>query len=248
MKKELLNLYRCLDLTTLNSTDNSVSILKLVNWAKLQEKNGHIVASICTFPNFTFLVNDHLQDSQIKTTAVSASFPASQSFLKVKKLETKMALEAGADEIDIVMNLGLFFENNFDEVKREIQQLKAIVGDKCLKVILETGELKSKENIQLAAQLAIESGADFIKTSTGKSTIGATTEAVATMCEVIHAHYKTTGKKVGLKISGGVRTFEQALEYQEIVLKQLGQEWLQPSLFRIGASSLATNLIELLEE
>ena len=248
MKKELLNIYQCLDLTSLNSTDDSITILELVNWAKMQEKNGHVLASICTFPNFSYLVNEHLKDSQIKTTAVSGSFPSSQSFLKVKKLETKMAIEAGADEIDIVINLGLFFATNFKEVKREILQLKAIVGDKCLKVILETGELKTKENIQLAAQLAIEAGADFIKTSTGKSTIGATTDAVTVMCQVIHTHYKTTGKKVGLKISGGVRTFEQALEYQEIVLNQLGQEWLQPSLFRIGASSLATNLIELLEE
>ena len=248
MKKDLLNLYRCLDLTSLNSTDNPVNILELINWAKTQEKKGHVLASICTFPNFTFLVNDHLVDSQIKTTAVSGSFPTSQTFLKVKKLETKMAIEAGADEIDIVINLGAFFEKNFKEVKREIQQLKIIVGDKCLKVILETGELKSKENIQIAAQLAIEAGADFIKTSTGKSTIGATTDAVTAMCQVIHTHYKQTDKKVGIKISGGVRTFEQALEYQEIVLKQLGKEWLHPSLFRIGASSLATNLIELLEE
>lgn len=248
MKKDLLNLYRCLDLTSLNSTDNPVNILELINWAKKQEKKGHVPASICTFPNFTYLVNDNLADSQIKTTAVAGSFPTSQSFLKVKKLEVKMAIEAGADEIDIVLNLGLFFENNFKEVKREIQQLKKIVGEKCLKIILETGELKSKENIQLAAKLAIESGADFIKTSTGKSTIGATTEAASAMCEVINAHYKKTGKKIGIKISGGVRTFEQAVEYREIILKQLGKEWLQPGLFRIGASSLATNLIELLEE
>lgn len=244
MKNEAIQLFQCLDLTSLNAVDNTQTIERLVDFALDCEQKGLNVASICTFPNFTAFVHQKLKKSAIKTTAVAASFPHSQTFIEVKKLETQKALECGADEIDIVLNLGAFFSENYATLQEEIRTIKSIVQNRGLKVILETGELKTTQNIVLATELVIASGADFIKTSTGKSNIGATPEAVQAMCEVIAKHNIQTNKKVGIKISGGVRTSEQAKMYRDIVLDVLGEDWVGPDLFRIGASSLAQDLLE----
>lgn len=248
MEKEKLHLFQCLDLTSLNATDNSQTVEKLIDFALKNEQKGYAVASICTFPNFSQIVSQNLVNSNIKTTAVAACFPYSQSFFEVKKLEVKKAIEAGAEEIDIVLNLSAFFEQNYALVKNEIESIKAIAKNHCLKVILETGELKTTKNIRFAAQLAIESGADFIKTSTGKSALGATPVAVQAMCEVIADYFSATNKKIGIKVSGGVRTYEQGKIYAEIVTTVLGKSWLHPGLFRIGASSLAKNLLTTIEK
>lgn len=184
-----------------------------------------------------------LTADQVKIAAVAGGFPASQTFMEVKMAEVAMAIMEGANEIDIVMNLGYLLEENFDELTEEIQEIKARCGEEVtLKVILETGALETPEQIRKAAILAIYSGADFIKTSTGKGYPGATPEAVYTMCRVIHEYAELNDKKVGIKVAGGVRSAEDAVRYYTIVKEVLGEEWLNKSLFRIGASSLVEDL------
>ena len=161
---------------------------------------------------------------------------------EIKIAETAMAVMQGADEIDVVMNLGYFLEENYDELSEEIQEIKESCRDAKLKVILETGALQTPESIQKAAVLAVYSGADFIKTSTGKGYPGATPEAVYTMCQVLKKYHSITGKRVGIKVAGGVRTAEEAVRYYTIVKEVLGNDWLNKDLFRIGASSLVEDI------
>jgi deoxyribose-phosphate aldolase len=239
--KELLSY---LDLTSLNATDTIANINELVDFALATEKEGNPVAAICVYPNFGPHVLQRLEYSQIHTAVVAGSFPHGQSFLECKAQEVRIAAESGVHDIDIVLNRGLFLAGDVDGAANEIRVLKEQAGDAVLKVILETGELISPENIRIASRIAIESGADFIKTSTGKCTVGATEEAALIMCEEIKRAFENTGKQVGLKISGGVRTFDDAIAYREIIIKTLGNNWLTPKLFRIGASSLAHELVK----
>ncbi len=243
--------YGCIDLTSLGCTDSDTRIGAWVR--KAMEFERHFsgipnVASICVYPNFVEVVGLAVGDGNMAITSVSGGFPSSQTFLEVKMLETAMAVENGADEIDIVISVGEFLSGEYDRMANEIEMLKNEVGpDTVLKVILETGELKSPELIRKASLLAMIAGADFIKTSTGKVAVSATPEAAVVMCEAIRDYHAKTGRKVGFKAAGGVRTASEAVLYYTIVETVLGKEWLTPSLFRIGASSLANDLLGAIE-
>ena len=239
-------LHGCVDLTSLTSLDTKESIWKLVDQVNdFEGTRPDIpnVAAICVYPLFVNTVKQALTADQVRIAAVAGGFPASQTFMEVKMAEVAMAIMEGANEIDIVMNLGYLLEENYDELTEEIQEIKARCGEEVtLKVILETGALVTPEQIRKAAILAIYSGADFIKTSTGKGYPGATPEAVYTMCRVIREYAELNGQKVGIKVAGGVRSAEDAVHYYTIVKEVLGKEWLNKSLFRIGASSLVEEL------
>ena len=239
-------LHGCVDLTSLTSTDTKERIWKMVDQVNDFEgtrPDVPNVAAICVYPLFVSTVKQALTADQVKIAAVAGGFPASQTFMEVKMAEVAMAIMEGADEIDIVMNLGYLMEENFDELTEEIQEIKERCGEEVkLKVILETGALESPDQIRKAAILAIYSGADFIKTSTGKGYPGATPEAVYTMCRVIREYAELNDQKVGIKVAGGVRSTEDAVRYYTIVKEVLGEEWLNKSLFRIGASGLVEDL------
>lgn len=239
-------LFSCIDLTTLNATDSSVSVARFterVNEFETDHGDLPSVAAICVYPNFAPVVRTVLDVSEVKIACVSGGFPSSQTFPEVKVAETALAVDGGADEIDIVLNLGNFFDGDWEEVCDEISELKQTCRDAHLKVILETGALASAENIRAASVLAMYSGADFIKTSTGKGYPGASLEAAYVMCSCIKEYYEKTGNKVGFKASGGVSTTEDALGYYCVVKAVLGDEWLNPAGFRIGTSRLANNLL-----
>ena len=243
--------FSCIDLTALNTTDSRSSIGKFASKAvDFRKEFPYIpdVASICVYPSFVDAVGLAVGDSNIAITSVSGGFPSSQTYIEVKMLETAMAVENGADEIDIVLSVGEFLDGQIEVAGNEIETLAGEVGeDVVLKVIIESGELKTPENIYKASILSMCAGADFVKTSTGKVSVSATPEAAVVMCFAIRDFYEKTGRKVGFKAAGGVRTADEAVLYYTIVESILGQEWLTPSLFRIGASSLANNLLSAIE-
>ena len=247
-RKEVLEtIYSCLDLTSLKCTDNAESILKLTEKVNsLDEEHPDLknVAAICVYPNFANIVSNSLEVEGVEVACVSGGFPSSQTFSEVKIAETALALQEGATEIDIVLSVGKFLSGDYESVCDEIQELKDLCGDSTLKVILETGALKSSSNIKKAAILSMYSGADFIKTSTGKETVGATPEAAYTMCCAIKEYHSKTGRKIGFKAAGGISTIDDALLYYTIVEEVLGKEWLNSRLFRIGTSRLADMLLE----
>lgn len=247
MKHEVYEfLFNTIDLTTLRSTDSPRSVADFterVNAFDNEYPNLRNVAAICVYPNFAQVVRTVLEVTGVDVACVSGCFPSSQSFVEAKIAETALAVEGGADEIDIVLNLGNFLDGDYQEVVDEISEQKHAARDARLKVILETGALKTAENIKVASVLSICGGADFLKTSTGKEYPGASLEAAYVMCQVIKEHYEKTGKMVGFKCSGGVRTTEDAVKYFTIVKEVLGEEWLTNEYFRIGASSLANNLL-----
>lgn len=236
----------CIDLTTLNSTDTEDKVRKFTQ--KVNDFPTHFpklanVAAICVYPNMVKAVEETLQLPEVNIAAVSGGFPSSMTFTKVKVEETKLALKAGADEIDIVLALSHFMANDFQKTHNDIATIKKSMGNAHLKVILETGALETPENIWKASMLAINAGADFIKTSTGKISPAATPMAAYIMCLAIAFHYEQTGEKIGFKPAGGISTPEEALIYLAIVKEVLGDDWLNPQLFRIGASRLANNLL-----
>lgn len=237
-------IYSCIDLTSLKSTDNKENIWKLVEGVNESEGSSDIpnVAAICIYPNMVETVKEALT-ADIKIASVAGGFPSSQTFTEVKIAETALAVANGADEIDIVMNLGYFLEENYEELCEEIDEIKHTCRDAKLKVILETGALKNLTDIMKASILMIHSGADFLKTSTGKEYDGANLEAVYVMCNVIKEYNKKYNKKIGIKISGGITTTESAIKYFTIVKEILGNEWCNKELFRIGASRLCNNLL-----
>lgn len=244
---QLINtLISFIDLTSLGSNDSTETVDRLVKKAT-QGFSGTTPAAVCVFPEYGPFVKQNLP-TQIKTAVVGGNFPTGRTFTQAKLKEIECICQTGVDEIDIVLNHGHFFDQNYTAIINEISAIKQVMGSKHLKVILETGILGSEENIRIASELAIEAGADFIKTSTGKTTIGASPEAVATMCETIKNHAKKTGKKIGIKPSGGIRTPEDAITYYSIIKAILGEEWLTPTLFRLGASSLFDNLIKHAEQ
>lgn len=239
-------LFSAIDLTTLNATDSQQSVAQFTERVNAFETDhGELphVAAICVYPCFTPIVRTVLDVSGVQIAAVSGGFPSSQTFPEVKVAETALAVEGGADEIDIVLNLGNFLDGDWEEVCDEISELKHSCRGGRLKVILETGALKSAENIRAASVLALYSGADFLKTSTGKGYPGASLEAAWVMCQCIKEYYDKTGNMVGFKAAGGVSTTEEALGYLCIVKAVLGEAWLTPEYFRIGASRLANNLL-----
>lgn len=241
----LKQIHGFIDLTSLTSIDTKESIWKLtdrVNDFEGTRPDVPNVAAICTYPLFVETVKQALTAQDVKIASVAGGFPSSQTFTEVKIAETAMAVMSGAEEIDIVMNLGYFLEENYEELTEEIQEIKDSCREGKLKVILETGALQTPENIQKASILAMYSGADFIKTSTGKGYQGATPEAVYTMCKAIKKYHDITGGRVGIKVSGGVHTAEDAVRYYTIVKEVLGDNWLNKDLFRIGASSLVEDI------
>lgn len=237
----ILKLISIIDLTSLNNTDDLKSISLLVNKANKGYKDTH-PAAVCVFSNFGDYAKVKIS-SNINVAVVSTCFPSGQTIQKAKLFEINCVNETNIDEVDIVINRGEFLAGHYDFVSNEIIEIKKIIQNKHLKVILETGELVSEQKIRKASQIAIESGADFIKTSTGKMNIGSTPEAVFYMCDEILKHYNSTGKKVGIKPAGGIRTLDDALVVYKIVNDVLGEDWLNPNLLRIGASSLYDNLI-----
>lgn len=239
-------LFNCIDLTSLNTTDNDENILKFtekVNQFDDEFPDLKNVAAICVYPNFVEVVKNTLDIDGIKIACVSAGFPSSQTFTEVKIAETAMAIMEDADEIDIVISVGKFLSGDYQTMCEEIQELKDTCKDRHLKVILETGALKTASNIKKASILSIYSGADFIKTSTGKQQPAATPEAAYVMCEAIKEYYDQTGIKIGFKPAGGINTVNDALVYYTIVKEILGEEWLNNGLFRLGTSRLANLLL-----
>ena len=245
-KHLLMSILNLIDLTSLNTTDNRSHVLHFtgkVNSFSGRYSNIPNVAAICVFPNFVSVVNEKLTARNVKIVAVAGNFPTSQTFRSVKVTECKLAVEAGADEIDIVIPVGAFLGNDFAIVADEIREIKQAIGSKQLKVIVESGLLGSYENIFKASMIAMDAGADFIKTSTGKTPVSATPEAAFVMCRAISDFYTETGIRVGFKPAGGIGYHVDAISYYNIVKYCLGENWLNNSLFRIGASKLANNIL-----
>ena len=239
-------LFSSIDLTTLSSEDSQTSVTEFTQKVNdfddvyPQYKN---VAAICVYSNFAEVVSSTLEVTGVDVAVVAGGFPSSQTFTAVKVADVALAVAGGANEVDVVMNLGMFLDKNYEELCDELIELKHTAKGAKLKVILETGALKTAQAIKEASILAMWSDADFIKTSTGKIYPGASLDAAYVMCSCIKEYYQQTGRKVGFKAAGGIRTAEEALMYYAVVKEVLGDEWLNQDLFRIGASSLANNLL-----
>ncbi|MDQ2681349.1 MAG: deoxyribose-phosphate aldolase [Candidatus Eremiobacteraeota bacterium] len=240
----------CMDLTTLEGRDSVGRVRSLC--AKAMYPAPHLsapsVAAVCVYPNLVRVAKESLVGSTVKVASVATAFPSGLSSLEVKLADTQSAIDNGADEIDMVIDRGEFLAGDERRVFDEIVAVKALCGTVHLKVILETGELGSYENIRRASDLALEAGADVIKTSTGKVGTNATFPTALLMCEAIRDYARRTGRAVGLKVAGGVRTTKQAMTYLVIVKETLGEQWLSPDYFRIGASSLLDDLLMQLEK
>ena len=239
-------LFNCIDLTTLKTEDSEESVLKFTERVNdFEDKYPDLknVAAICVYPCFAKIVSQSLEVEDVNIACVSAGFPSSQTFTEVKVAETALALADGATEIDIVISVGKFLSGDYEGMCDEIEEIKNICGERHLKTILETGALKTAENIMKASILSMYSGADFIKTSTGKQEPAATPEAAYVMCRAIKAYYEQTGRKVGFKPAGGINSVNDALVYYTIVKEVLGEEWMGNHLFRLGTSRLANLLL-----
>jgi len=242
-------LFSSIDLTTLSTEDSQESVAaftRRVNDFDNDYPQYDSVAAICVYSNFAEVVSSNLDVTGVDVAVVAGGFPSSQTFTAVKVADVALAVAGGANEVDVVMNLGYLRDKNYEELCDELIELKHTAKDAKLKVILETGALKTAKAIKEASILAMWSDADFIKTSTGKIYPGASLEAAYVMCECIKEYYEQTGRKVGFKAAGGIRTTEEAVHYYAIVKEVLGDEWLNRDLFRIGASSLANNLLSVM--
>jgi deoxyribose-phosphate aldolase len=237
-----------IDLTTLEGTDNNNVVKQLIDQAKESyiKTGGKGVAAVCVYPNFASFASKELINTDIKLACVAGGFPSGQSPLHVRIAEVEHAVAHGAQEIDMVISRGAALSGDIDYVKHEILLHKKACGDAHLKVILETGELKDPDLIYNVSMIAMENGADFIKTSTGKISPAATLDAAFIMCYAIREFYALTGKKIGFKPAGGIREPQDAFNYYLIIKNILGIDWLNPTLFRIGASKLLTNLYQVL--
>ena len=250
--------FSMMDLTTLKTDDTPASVTKLVKKVNAFQESypeWPLPASICVFSNFAATVKE-ARTADVNITVVSACFPSSQSFLEVKLKEVEMAVEQGADEVDIVLALNAFLAGNTEAAADEIRQVRRVIDEVAgrqgrevhLKVILETGLLRTAQNIANASFLAMEAGADFIKTSTGKVDINATPVAAYVMCECIAKYHEMTGKKFGFKPAGGISTAADALCYYSIVSSVLGKEWLNKKMFRFGVSRVANSILSAVEQ
>lgn len=241
-----LFLFNSIEFTSLKTTDNEDSILKFVErinrFDDIYPELGH-VATVCVYPNFAKVCHETLENEEIEIACVSGCFPSSQSFIEVKIAETALALREGATEIDMVIPVGKFLSGDYEGMCDDIEEIKSVCGDRPLKTILETGCLQNAPNIKKASILAMYSGADYIKTSTGKLSPAATPEAAFVMCEAIKEYYDKTGIQIGFKPAGGMKTAKDALAYYTIVKEVLGEKWLNNKLFRLGTSSLANILL-----
>lgn len=244
--ESLTQIFSLLDLTSLSEKDNAENIGKMCSQLNLLPESYPDLpspAAICVYPELVPIVKAKLNNPLVNVASVGAGFPASQTFLEIKLKEVALTIEEGADEIDIVMSVGKFQLGLTEEVFEEIKTIKEQMGSLELKVILETCSHNNLTEVRKASFLAMDAGADFIKTSTGKAGAGASPDSFAVMCEAIRDFYGKTGKKVGIKPAGGISTIETAYEYYGIVRHILGEEWLNPEKFRIGASRLANNVI-----
>lgn len=250
--------FSAMDLTTLRTNDTPSSVARLVEKVnRFQEEypSYPMPASICVYSNFAETVKKTKKVDSVNITVVSACFPSSQSFTEVKVRECELAVEAGADEVDIVLALNSFLDGDYETASDEIRQIRSAIDRVAasqgrhvhLKVILETGLLPGLEAIATASFLAMEAGADFIKTSTGKVEVNATPAAAFVMCECIARYYEKTGKKIGFKPAGGISSAADAVVYYRIVSTLLGQEWLNRDLFRLGVSRVANSLMSEIE-
>lgn len=258
-QKVLKDCFSMMDLTSLRTEDTVESVSKLVEKVNAFHKNFPeypLPASICIYPNFARTVKEVKTEEEVHITAVAACFPTSQSYIEVKVRECELAVENGADEIDIVLALNHFLAGDYEKTSEEIRAVREAIdrvadsqGRKVhLKVILETGLLLKHEAIAAASFLAMEAGADFIKTSTGKVNVNATPAAAYVMCECIAKYYGATGRKVGFKPAGGISTSLDAVSYYSIVSSILGKDWLNKELFRFGVSRLANSILSDLEQ
>ena len=250
--------FSMMDLTTLKTDDTPASVTKLVEKVNAFHNTfpeWPYPASVCVYSNFASTVKE-VRKGDFNITVVSACFPSSQSFLEVKLKEVEMAVEQGADEVDIVLALNAFLAGDYESAAEEIRQVRRVIDETAgkqgrkvhLKVILETGLLKTPENIAEASFLAMEAGADFIKTSTGKVDINATPQSAYVMCECIAKYYSATGKKIGFKPAGGISSAADALCHYSIVASLLGKEWLNKELFRFGVSRVANSILSAVEQ
>ena len=234
------------ELTTLKTTDSDESVLafteKVNQFDEAYPTLPH-VATICVYPRFAKIVSETLEVDGVEIACVSGSFPSSQALIEVKTVETALAVKDGATEIDMVLSVGTFLSGDYETVCDEIQQMKEACGDKKMKVILETGCLKTASNIKTASLLAMYSGADYIKTSTGKEMPAATPEAAYVMCQAIKEYYEQTGVQIGFKPAGGLNSVMDAIIYYTIIKEVLGEKWLTNQWFRMGTSRLANLLL-----
>ena len=235
-----------IELTTLKTTDSEESVMafteKVNQFDEVYADLPH-VATICVYPCFAKIVSETLEIDGVEIACVSGSFPSSQALIEVKVAETALAIKDGATEIDIVMPVGKFLSGDYEGVCDDINELKQTCGDKAMKVILETGCLKTAENIKKASILSMYAGADYIKTSTGKLEPAATPEAAYVMCQAIKEYYEVTGIQIGFKPAGGINSVMDALIYYTIVKEVLGEKWLTNKWFRLGTSRLANMLL-----
>ncbi len=239
-------LFGSIELTSLSTTDSDESILAFVEkvnrFDEVYPDLPH-VATICTYPCFASTVSESCEIEGVETTCVSGAFPSSQAVIEVKVAETALAIKDGATEIDIVMPVGKFLSGDYEGVCDDISELKQVCGSVPLKVILETGDIKTASNIKKASLLAMYAGADYIKTSTGKEKISATPEAAYVMCQAIKEYYDRTGIQIGFKPAGGINTVMDAITYYTLVKEVLGDKWLTNKWFRLGTSRLANLLL-----
>lgn len=242
----LKQLLATVELTTLKETDSQESVLKFTeNVNKFADEHPDLppLATICVYPNFAKIVSESLEADGVKVACVVGGFPSSQTFIEIKTAETALAVHDGADECDCVLSVGTFLSGDYETCADEISEIKAACADSPLKVILETGALKSAANIKRASILSMYTGADFIKTSTGKIAVAATLEAAYVMCTAIKEYYDLTGTKIGFKAAGGIKTTAEAVDFYTVVREILGEDYIKEGLFRIGTSRLANLLV-----
>jgi deoxyribose-phosphate aldolase len=236
----------CIDLTTLEGKDTPGRVAQLCRKALTPDARDPSlphVAAVCVYPSLVSAAKKALEGSDVQVASVATAFPSGQSSIAVKLEETQAAVADGADEIDMVIDRGAFHAGRYRDVRSEIEAVKQACGSAALKVILETGELGTYDNVRRASQLAMEAGADFIKTSTGKIAPAATLPVALVMLQATRDFERRTGRRVGVKVAGGVRTAKQALQYLVIVKETCGDDWLSPTWFRIGASSLLNDIL-----
>lgn len=242
----LKQLLGTVELTTLKVTDSQESVLKFTeNVNKFADEHPDLppLATICVYPNFAKIVSESLEADDVKVACVVGGFPSSQTFIEIKTAETALAIHDGADECDCVLSVGTFQSGDYETCADEIAEIKAACNGKPLKVILETGALKTAEAIKKASILSMYAGADFIKTSTGKIEVAATLEAAYVMCKAIKEYHDLTGNLVGFKAAGGIKTSAEAIDFYTVVREILGEDFIKQGLFRIGTSRLANLLV-----
>lgn len=242
----LKQLLSTVELTTLKVTDSQESVLRFTeNVNRFADEHPELppLATICVYPNFAKIVSESLEADGVKVACVVGGFPSSQTFIEIKTAETALAVHDGADECDMVLSVGTFQSGDYETCADDIAEIKAACNEKPLKVILETGALKTAEAIKKASILSMYAGADFIKTSTGKIEVAATLEAAYVMCSAIKEYHALTGQYIGFKAAGGIKTTAEAIDFYTVVRELLGEDYIKQGLFRIGTSRLANLLV-----